>query len=843
MGELKTVQLTETPISGLSRTQIYRKKILEAPYEICIERARYYTESYKETEGIHPAIRAAKALENTLRKMTIYILPEEQIVGNRSSKLVATIIPIERGELNYVLKIDLKNLKKRKDHPYHISKEEEKELKKLLKYWEGKTVRDYRTKIMKEKGLHFKISLGPVANWRRLKNFGFRNLWKTIKLYAGGRLRHIISSLNEVTLNNPNLVMNVFDVQGHLVIGINNVIKTGFKGVKEKAQEVMKTVNDQEKKDFLEAIIICCEATKIFAQRFATLAEEMASKEENTQRRAELLKIAENCKWVPWNPPRNFYEACQFLWFTQVIASISYGIGLIGAVGRVDQYLYPYYKKDVEQGKITREQALELVEELLIKFSYNLLLLPSFGKHTASELGADEDALTIGGVGRDGEDATNELSYIWMDACKNMKNLTNTFSIRVSSKSSEEWLRKIAEVYSVTSGPAIFNDDIIIPALVNNGTELEDARDYAIIGCVEPTSAGNTFGCTSGNDISLVGVLEMVLTNGLIRMLGRKTGLDTGDPRKFSTFEQVMDAFKKQLQNSVDLISQLVEIKDEVYSKYFPNPYISATLEGCVENAKDMTQGGAKYNFNSISGRGIGTTVDSLAALKKVVFEDKIISMSELIYALENNFRGKKGERLRQILLNRAPKYGNDDDYADSIAREITKTFCDTVMSKKAWRGGPYRASFFSYGMHVLDGNFLGATPNGRKAGEPTSNSLSPSNGVEKNGPTAILKSCAKIDHTKIANGCSLNIKMLPTLLRDEERRKKFASLIKAYFKMGGSQVQFNIVDSQILIDAQKHPEKYRDLVVRVSGYCAYFTDLGKPIQDDIIARAEFGKL
>lgn len=836
------VQITETQTSGPSRIQIYRKKILEAPYEICIERARYYTESYRETEGMHPAIRAARALENTLRKMTIYILPEELIVGNRSSKLVATIIPIERGEYNYVLRIDLKNLKKRKNRPFHISKEEEKELREMFKYWKGKTVRDHRTRIMKERGLHFKISLGPRALWRRIKNFGLKHLWKIIKLYSGGRLRHIRSSLNEVTLNNPNLVMNVFDTQGHLVIGINNVIKTGFKGVKEKAERVMRTVKDPEKKKFLEAVMICCDATRMFAQRFAELAEEMASKEKDPQRKAELLQIAEHCRWVPWNPPRSFHEACQFLWFTQVIAAISYGVGLIGAVGRVDQYLYPYYKKDIGEGIITREQALELVEELLIKFSYNLLLLPSFGKHTASELGADEDALTVGGVGRDGEDATNELSYIWMDACKNMKNLTNTFSIRVSSKSSQEWLEKIAEVYSVTSGPSIFNDDVVIPALVKNGTELEDARDYAVIGCVEPTSAGNTFGCTSGNDISLVGVLEMVLTNGMIRMLGRKTGVDTGDPRKFTSFSQVMEAFKKQLRHSIDVISELVEIKDRVYAEHFPNPYISATLEGCVENALDMTQGGAKYNFNSISGRGLGTTADSLAALKKVVFDDKIATMEEVIDALENNFKGKRREKLRQRLLN-APKYGNDDDYADEIAREIAGTFCDMVMSKKCWRGGPYRASFFSYGMHVLDGNLLGATPNGRKAGEPTSNSLSPSNGVEKNGPTAILKSCAKIDHTKIANGCALNIKLLPTLLRGRERRKKLASLIRGYFQLGGSEVQFNVVDTETLRDAQEHPEKYRDLVVRVSGYCAYFTDLGKPIQDDIISRLEFGEL
>ena len=325
----------------------------------------------------------------------------------------------------------------------------------------------------------------------------------------------------------------------------------------------------------------------------------------------------------------------------------------------------------------------------------------------------------------------------------------------------------------------------------------------------------------------------------MLRSLG-KVGPETGDASSFGSYDEVLGAFKKQVQHFVEFMVKCVEFKDKIYAERLHNPFISSTLEGCIESGLDMTQGGAKYNFSSISGRGLGTVADSLAAIKKLVFEEKRLGMSELIELLDTDFEGK--EDMRQMLIHRAPKYGNDDDYVDTIAKDVESFFCDEVLSQKnCIRKSIFRPGGFSYGSHCSDGWFIGATPDGRRAGMPTSNSISPSTGVESKGPTATLRSAAKIDHTKMANGNSLNIKLFPDLLKTEEGRKKFVMLIKSYFEMGGKEVQFNIVDEEVLCDAQKHPEKHRGLVVRVSGYNAYFTDLGKSIQDDIIARVTFG--
>ncbi|MFW9898449.1 MAG: glycyl radical protein [Candidatus Thorarchaeota archaeon] len=827
----------------VKRTQILKNIILEAPYEICIERARYYTQVYKETEKEHPSLRAAKALARTLDEMTIYILPEELLVGNRSSKLVATVIPIERGEFNFILEVDLKNIEKRDYKPFKVSPEEKNELlKEIIPYWRKKTVRYYKAQEMKKNDLFIKPRFGPISFFRRMKHFGLKGFWKTVKPLLKGRMIHIIRSLREVGLNNPNLVNNVFDVQGHLILGINNIIKIGFKGVKEKALKLKeKFPKNSEQSYFIDSVIICCDAVKRFANRFSSLAKKMANDERDVKRKNELIQISKIMAKIPWNPPENFYEAVQFLWFTQDIALISYGVGGIVAIGRPDQYLYPYFKNDLKNGVITREFALELIEELLIKLSYNLLILPNYAKQSASELGGDNNACTVGGLDENGEDATNELSFVFMDAAINIKNMTNSFSMRVSSKSSEEYLLKIAEVFSHTSGPAIFNDEIIIPALVKTGYLLEDARNYGIIGCVEPTGVGDTFGCTSGNDISLVGVLELVLTNGKFRMMGKRTGLKTGKLHKFKSFEDVLEAFKKQLSDTIEFIANCVNSKDKIYMERFHNPFISLTLKGCLENGMDMTKASAKYNFTSIGGRGLSTTADSLLAIKKAVFEDKLISMKELKKLLNTNFRRK--ETIRQKLINKIPKYGNDDEEADEMAKWVAETFCDEVFKQESIRGGYFRPGFFSYGMHVFDGSFLGATPNGRKAGEAVSNSMSPSNRCEKRGPTAVIKSYAKINHEKIPNGSSLNLRLNPSFLKTTERKDKFVSLLKSFIELKGMHMQFNIIDDDILRDAQIHPENYLDLVVRVSGYSAYFTDLGKPVQDDIIQRVQFNNL
>jgi len=869
-----------------SRISKYKEKVLTAPYEICIERPKYYTESYKQMDGEHPTIRAAKAFKHLIENMTIYILPEEIIVGNRNSKLVAPIIPIERGEINTVMRVDLNNLLKRKYQPFHIDKKDKKILmKEILPFWKGKTVKDLRTKLLKEHKLIIKPGIGLISWIKRIRSMGgFSWIKRFYNLLMKGRIKHAIEGLTLLATNNPNFVNNVFDTQGHLVMGHKNLLEEGgFSKIKEKAIKRLsqlkqnaknitgnshQTINSilkiqelqnappkildyispekfslEDKIAFLKSICICCDTAKIYADRFVKLALKMADNEENQERKTELKKIAEICKQVPWETPRNFREAIQMVWFNQVLAYLSHGIGAIIALGRPDQYLYPYYLKDKEKG-MNDQYFLDLIEELLIKTSYNLLPLPSYGKATASELGGDNVGICVGGLDINGNDATNELSYLFMEAIKDIKCMTNSFSIRTSSKSSQNWFNKIIDVCKTTSGPAIYNDDIIIQALKNTGLSIEDARNYGIIGCVEPSSEGNTHSCTSGNDINLYGILEQVLTNGAIRAWGKRSGLRTGDPNKFQTFEEFYQAYINQLKYWIDFIVKWVDIKDDIYAKHYPNPFISCTLEGCIENAVDMTQGGAKYNMSSISGRGFATTVDSLYAIKKLIYEDKTISMTELKKILYHNFKGKKGEILRQTLLNKFPKYGNDIEAIDAMAVRLADDFCNLVSQNKCIRLnkniGIYRPGFFSYGMNVSDGFFLGASPDGRLAGTPVSNSMSPSNNAEKNGLTSMLNSISKIDFTKVSNGYSVNVRLPINLLNNQENAQKLAQIIKSYFAQGGGHIQFNIIDQEILLDAQKNPDMYKDLVVRVTGYAAYFIDLGKFVQDDIIARCQF---
>ncbi|MBN2152614.1 MAG: hypothetical protein JW839_14265 [Candidatus Lokiarchaeota archaeon] len=874
------------------RTDSLREMIYNAPYELCIERARYYTESYRETEGADPAIRAAKALDKTLRNMSIYILDQERIVGNRSSKLVGTILPVERGDANVVCRMELRSLRSRVYKPFKIDPQDERALKKdLLPYWKGKTVHEMKRESWKRHGLFWEADWGLKQWIRRYKQFGGKWVKDFLGLLVKGRLLRLKESQAALNTNNPNLVNNIFDTQGHLVMGHNNLLVMGYGGLRQKVlarlDDVGRAVGGvgQEEqapvlakgactgcrrstaqtdadwqvrrefealfpkgqisghnKAFLEAVLISIDAAAAFIERFAALAREKAGKEGDGARRDELLGIATTCDHLRTQPPRTFREALQLVWFNHGIATISYGMGSVLAVGRSDQYLYPFYQKDIAAGLISDGEVTELIEEFLIKLSYNLLMLPNYGKATASELGGDNAAITVGGIGQDGKDATNALSHLCMDAIENIKSMTTSFSIRFSpSLSPRAWVDRAMRVFSRTSGPAIFNDDVIIPALLATGVSLEDARDYAMIGCVEPSPQGNAFATTSGNDISLVGLLELVLTNGKLRNSGVKHGIETGMPDRFTSYDDILSAFEEQMSYLVDHIAKCVDIKDLIYAKYYPNPFISMTMGGCIESATDMTRGGAKYNFSSISARGLATTADSLAALKRVVFDGHQLNMWEMCEALDRNFSGDA--MLQNQLRYKTPKFGNDDDFVDCIAKSVAECFCNEVERHPCLRGGlggGFRPGFFSYGLYVVDGFFLGATPDGRNAGEPVSNSFSPANNAERNGPTAVFNSVAKIDHKRISNGVSLNMRLLPSLIDAPDKQVKFADLVMAYLLKGGTHVQFNVVNQEDLIDAQVHPERHQDLIIRVSGYCAYFVDLGKPVQDDIISRYVF---
>jgi pyruvate formate-lyase/glycerol dehydratase family glycyl radical enzyme len=826
-----------------------KERLLSSPYEVDIERARFYTKTWKETEDAGPCMRAARALEETLRHMTIGIDDDELLVGMKTAKRLAGVIPVERGEFNTVIQYELDRLTTRDRHRFHISDEERRELMEdILPYWQDKTVRGRKMDLWKEEDIYETPMLGPVSIRRIIKGMGLKNAIKMGKLAMGGSLKsatRLPAMMKELAGVRPNIALTVFDVQGHLVPGHKRVLELGMEGIAEWAERRLNELNDEErdyehKVDFLDSVQVAARAVIDHSKRYVDLAEEMA-REAQGERKTELKDIAERCRRVPAKPPRTFMEALQSIWMTQVAMCISYGMAEILSLGRVDQYLYPYYKADLEEGRIDRDKALEAVEDFYVKLATFLIMLVEIGKETASEMGVGSNTITIGGLDREGNDATNEISHLLLEANENLRALANNLCVRISSKTPRDFLVKACESHLFTSGQAFFNDEVIVGELVKDGYTLEDARDYSIVGCVEPTSTGNSFACTAGNDISLAGVLEMTLNEGRTLLSGQRVGAPTPDPCTFKTFEDVKEAFLEQLSFNIDKLVRAVELKDKAYAEAFPSPLVSATLEGCLESGEDMTRGGAKYNYGSVTGRGLGTVADSLAAIRWAVFEKELLTMKELIHHIRSNF--KDAEPLRQELSKKAPKYGTDDKMADELSRWVTEHFCDEVRKHRCSRGGFYRPGIFSYGVHVLDGMSLGATPDGRKAGAAVSNGISPVNGTESCGPTAVMQSAASAGGVLLSDGTALNLRLSPALLRSEENTDKLAAMIEAYFALGGRHVQFNVVDTATLQDAQVHPERYPDLVVRVSGYCAYFTDLGRSIQNDIISRTQFDHL
>lgn len=838
------------------KNKTQKELLLSSPHWLCMERAKFYTDVYRETEGENPSIRAAKALTKTFENMSIEIYPDELLVGNRSSQYIAPPFAPEKGDFNYVFKYLFPRLEK---FGYHISQEHKKILfEEIIPYWEGKSVRDIKVKKFKESGLSSEFNFSIKEILRKYRAFGvnhFLNLFsedrQSDESYEnnGNKIKKVIKILNlifnlinsfgtlkEGSQDNVKGRGRCIDTQAHIVVGHKNVLKYGFRGIKENAHKRLESAKTESEKNFLKSVEMVCDAVRNFSNRFSNLAREKAQNETDEERKKELLEIAEICERVPWNPPQSFYEAIQSLWFTQNAVIISYGAGSGITPGRVDQLLYPYYKKDIEEGKITNEMVLRLIEEFIIKINNNVVIWPNIAGVRLNHLGSDVENITIGGVDRDGNDACNELSYLFIEAIKNTK-LATSASFRISKKTPRDFFRKVVELHKETNGIAFFNDEIVIKALMKDGYSLEDARDYCLVGCIEPNGNGDTFGATGGVKIYFPTALDLLLNRGKTTFFGNQDTIDSGNPEDFKSFDEFMNAYYKQLEQMVKYVSDAGNLRDEIWAERYHNPLISCTIDGCIENAKDMTEGGAKYNFVAIGGGGLGTITDSLASIKKFVYDEKSIKMKDLMISLECNF--KSHEPLRQRLIN-APKFGNDDDYVDKIATELVDRFCEMVSTKRLKCGGHYKASFISYGLNVYEGALEPATPNGRKAGEPISNSISPSNGAEKNGPTATINSLAKIDHTKIGYGDSLNMKFPKYLLDSDKGIESLETLILTYFEKGGFHIQFNVTGAEILKDAQKHPEKYEDLIVRVSGYSAYFTRLGKEIQDDIIKRTEF---
>ncbi len=635
-------------------------------------------------------------------------------------------------------------------------------------------------------------------------------------------------------------VLNCGAIQGHIIPDHPSILAGGFAGVEAKARRIVEETPGDQKKDLARAVFICCRAAKNFAGRYARLAEKMAGKEGNPVRKQELLNIASNCLRVPYNPPRNFYEALQSLWFQHmlVLMAESYpGPGV--SYGRMDQYLYPCYKRDLQEGRITREAAKELLACFGIKHNYAYDHFGTSGGRQGITAG-DGQLITLSGMGPGGKDMTNDLTYMVLEVAEEINLLEPKINVRLHANTPDDFLDFLLKMVSRAQGaPFLLNfDSMAIRALENAGISHEEAVDYGVVGCLENTAQGNDRSGTVDVNVNLAKPLEWIFSRGKDLKTGAQTGLDTGDPAALATFDEFKSAYFRQVAHLLRLAVDLENMADELRGRYEPVPYLSSMVRGCLESGKDVTRGGAVYNFVTVEGVGLATAADSLCAVRRLVFEEGKISMVDLTRAILNGFDGN--EKLRLRLLNQAPKFGNDDPLADGLAREISYFWSQEITRYVTPNGRRYRAGYLSWNYFISMGQNMAATPDGRRSGDFLSNGVGPTQGSDRKGPTAAFKSVCGVGFETVANGASYTPSFSPACLRDAEHRGKFASLLRVYEKLGGTAMQINMLNADMLREAQRHPEKYQNLMVRVTGYNAYFTMIGKALQDEIIARTVF---
>jgi formate C-acetyltransferase len=794
--------IEKTPYSV--RIARLRERLLSSPYEADIERARYYTRAYRRSEVQPPCLRAAEGLSDTLRNMTINIEEDEMLVGAKTAKKIAGPIGIERSSESMVALIGTKFRGKDVEDISFLDKSG------------NRSPEFYRSLLDMPEDMHGELTEEILPFW---KGKGIRTRmiegWKSAGIYKD---------------NEPDASpVEIADMQGHVTAGIKKVLDLGFRGIARQAAQRLAALKENEeryleKKDFLASVQIVADAVCEHAARYAVLAEDLARKALG-KRKTELLEIAARCRRVPAEPAHNFMDALQSIWMTQALTVLSYGEDSVICPGRIDQFLMPYYEKDLDAGVISEQSALEALEEYFIKLSTFI----TFGPNN----------VTIGGVDKKGNDAVNAVSYLMLEAYRRLKGLRNGLAVRISSKTPRDFLVKACETHRRTAGVAFYNDDVVVRDLIKDGYAPDDARNYSIVGCVEPTGTGNNSGYTAGSGIRLSVILEMALNEGQAFAYRWQTlGLKTPRPAEFKTFEEVKQAFADQLVYAMDLMAKKTRIKDQLFADDFPSPLLSATIEGCVESGEDITRGGACYNHGSCSARGVGTVADSLAAIRWAVFEEKLLTLEELVQNLRNNF--KDAEPLRQQLIQKAPKYGNGDPRVDELALWVADLYSREARKHNRLFGGFYRTLLVASGTQLYEGRDCWATADGRLARQPVSNGISPSNGCDRNGMTAAMRSVAKVCAPNMSNGSGYNMNVNPVTIRTDEGLDKFASLIEAFFEMGGRQVQYNPMSRATLQDAQKNPKNYPDLMVKVSGYSFRFVDLSRALQDDIISRTEF---
>jgi len=778
------------------RVQKLLNGLLEAKNEICVKRAEIISQAYKKLEGEDILIKRARALAKILREMPVKIEEGELIVGKLGAKRRSAPIYPEFSWEWIVKEID--DFPTRDGDKFEVREEEKGILRELLPWWRGKTVKERALSKMPQE---------------------------------------VIDAMEEGLFTSGNYLNSGV---GHLVADYERVLKKGIRGIKEEVLERLESLDltvpeNVYKRTFYEAVAITLDAAVDFARRYSEEAKRLASIEIDEKRREELEKIAEICARVPEFPAKTFWEALQSVWLIHLIFWVESNGNLV-SLGRFDQYMYPYYKKSLENGELTREDALEQLECFYIKLSEIIKL---YDNKTAKYFGGfpQGQIIVLGGQLPDGQDATNDLSYLCLEAMMEVKTRQPNLAVRIHEGSPNEFVLKACECAKTANAqPEFFNDKTVIPALLNIGIPIHEARNYAVCGCVEIVVPGKTNPWAVASMINFAKCLELAMNNGKSMLTGKQIGPATGDPGEFKSFADVMNAFKKQMEHAAKLVVIAQNCIQSAHAELAPQPFLSAFVCDCIEKGEDFIRGGAKYNFTGPQGVGIASVADSLAAIKKLVFEEKMMTMHKLLEAIRNNFHGEC-EETRFMLMNKAPKFGNDEDYVDLIAREIGRIHCLSYSQYRDIRGGIYAPGMLSNTAGIMFGEIVAATPDGRRHGEPLSDGVSPVAGRDIKGPTAAFKSVAKLDLVLCSQGAVFNMKMNPGLLDNRERLIKFANLLRAYFELGGFHVQFNIIGDEVLRCAQKEPEKYRDLLVRVAGWCAYFVELAKPVQDEIIRR------
>jgi pyruvate formate-lyase/glycerol dehydratase family glycyl radical enzyme len=775
--------------------RLREQSVRTKPY-ISTERAELLTDYYRSgvPDKVSTPVARALAFKYILENRSICINEGELIVGERGPAPKAT--PTYPELCCHTLE-DLDILSSRERAPFRVSDETRQVYReRIIPFWQGKTMRE-------------RVFTSMSREWRNAFDAG------------------VFTEFMEQR------------APGHAILD-DKIYRRGlldFKRAIRNALDGLDYFNDPDaygKEQELKAIDVAADALIGFAQRHAEKAKELAAAERDPQRKTELERMAAICSHVPAHAPRDFWEALQMYWFIHLGVITELNTWDSFDPGRLDQHLYPLYVSGRQSGTLTKEKAVELLQCFWIKF--NNQPAPPKVDITEEQSGTYQDfaLINLGGLTGDGGDAVNDLSYLILGIVEEMRLIQPSTCIQLSSQNPDRFLRRALKVVKAGFGqPSIFNMDVIIKEFLRAGKSIDDARSGGPSGCVTISAFGKE-SCTLTGYCNWPKILELTWNNGMDPRTGKQIGLKTGEAQAFTSFEALMEAYKAQLRYFVDIKIKGNNIIERLYAQYMPAPFMSLLFDDCIAKARDYHDGGARYNSTYIQGVGLGTTTDSLSALRYHIFDKKNTTMKELLDSLTADFEGH--EILHQMLLNDTPKYGNDDDYADTIAKSVFEAYFAVLDGRPNTKGGRYRVNLLPTTVHILFGRMTGATPNGRRRGDPLSDGISPSQGADRKGPTAVFKSVAKIDHAR-TGGTLLNQKLMPQLLADETGIEKLGHLIRAYFRLGGHHVQFNVIDPRTLRDAQKHPEGYQDLIVRVAGYSDYFVDIGKELQDEIIAR------